>query len=70
MTQTDPYPERTPCLFEGCNISTEEHHRLNRGLRAEVEELKRKVANSGDTTLDLEAVSDDLLLSEVKRRFR
>lgn len=55
---TDPFPERTPCLFDGCRLSTEEHHRLNAGLREELRALKRRVAEEAT------------LLSEVSRRLR
>lgn len=57
-TVTDPYPARTPCLFEGCRLSVEEHHRLNAGLRTELRSLKHLVSNQAG------------LLSEIARRLR
>lgn len=42
--EVDPYPQRTPCPFEGCPTSAEDHHRINRGLVQENGELKRKMS--------------------------
>ena len=62
----DPYPARTPCLFDGCRLSVEEHHRLTRGLSAENAALRLRL-NQPDT-LDLSDVSTADLLAEVALR--
>lgn len=50
---TDPFPARTPCLFDGCALSVEEHHRLNAGLREELRDLKRKRAEDAELLSDM-----------------
>lgn len=66
MTEVDPYPRRTPCLFEGCQLSVEEHHRINRGLVAENASLRAKMRQP--EVIDLTEIDSRDLLAEVARR--
>lgn len=66
MSELDPYPARQPCLFEGCNISTEEHHRLSRGMSAELATLRARVRQP--ETLDLSNIPTADLLAELAHR--
>lgn len=64
----DPYPARQPCLFEDCNISTEEHHRINRGMSAELATLRARLRQP--EALDLSTIPAVDLLAELARRLQ
>lgn len=66
VSEVDPHPARQPCLFVGCNISTEEHHRLSRGMTAELATLRARVKTPD--SLDLSAIPHADLLAELARR--
>lgn len=62
----DPYPARTPCHFDGCDLSVEEHHRLARGYAAEATALRAKMREPERVSLN--DISDTDLLAELDRR--
>lgn len=66
MDEEDPYPARQPCLFKDCNISTEEHHRLSRGMSTELATLRARLRQP--ETLDLSAIPHADLIAELAHR--